>query len=100
MIKHIVMWNIKESETQTKEENIEQAKKMLQALPAVIPQIVVFEVGVNYCTEPTAFDLSLYSAFESEESMEQYKVHPEHVAAATFIKSIVVGRAVTDYVEK
>ncbi len=94
------MWKIKESENQTKEENVEQAKKMLQALPAVIPQIKVYEVGLNYCNESTAFDLSLYSAFESEETMDQYKVHPDHVAVATFIKSVVADRAVADYIEE
>ena len=98
MIKHIVFWKIGPSADKSKEENIAHVEAMLNALPAVIPQIKLFEVGVNSCAELTAFDLSLYSQFESAEEMEQYKVHPDHVAVAEFIKSVVTERAVVDYV--
>ena len=39
----------------------------------------------------------LVSAFDDAEAMERYKVHPAHVAVATYFKGITEGRAEADY---
>ncbi|MGL1935797.1 MAG: Dabb family protein [Fibrobacterales bacterium] len=97
MINHIVMWKMGASESASKEENIQIAAKMLNELPFVISEIQKFEVGVNWCDESTAFDLVLYSVFESQESMHTYKVHSEHQKVVEFMKTVVTERAVVDY---
>ncbi|MGL1902003.1 MAG: Dabb family protein [Fibrobacterales bacterium] len=97
MINHIVMWKIGPSESASKGKNIQTAAKMLNELPFVISEIQKFEVGVNWCDEASAFDLVLYSVFDSQESMHTYKVHPDHQKVVEFMKSVVTERAVVDY---
>ncbi len=94
MIKHIVMWKFK---GERKEENRKKAKELLEALPAVISEIKAFEVGVDIDCSERAFDLVLYSEFESLEALNIYKVHPRHVEVAQFIKDVVEMGKVVDY---
>ena len=96
MVTHIVFWNVKETKV-SKEENIIRIKEILEALPSKITQIVDFEVGENFNPDTAAFDLSLYSTFESRADLETYQAHPDHQKAVLFIKSVVSGRAVSDY---
>lgn len=98
MIKHIVMWRLKDSaEGASKEENAGKMKKMLEALPAVIPEIEHLEVGMNGIESPAAYDVALYSAFASFDALDTYQKHPEHEKCKEFIGKIVSERAVVDY---
>ncbi len=99
MIKHIVMWTLKEeAEGCTKKECAVRAKQLLEDLQQHIPQIVSIEVGINFNGSDFAYDLVLYSEFKSLEDLQIYQAHPKHLEAAAFIGSIVQSRAVCDYV--
>lgn len=95
MIVHIVMFRFKE---ENKEQNISQAKEMLEALVEKIEELVSMEVGVNFDASQRAFDLSLYSKFSSKEDLEVYALHPAHLEVVAFIKSVTVESKVVDYV--
>jgi len=97
MIAHIVCFQLKETEKASKDENIAEAKKLLDALPNKIDEINAFEVGINYNDTPAAYDLSLYSTFASKEDLEAYAIHPEHLKVVDFIKSCLQNRVVVDY---
>ncbi len=98
MIKHIVMWKLKESvEGVDKAVNLRRMKKLLESLPEKIPQIREFEVGVNTIPSDAAWDISLVSGFDSKEDLDSYQKHPEHVAVAQFIGKIRESRALVDY---
>lgn len=94
MIKHIVMWRLKE---EGKDENALKMKEMLEALPAKVPGVIKLEVGVNVVASETASDVCLYSEFNSLEEMDAYQVHPEHQKCVEFIKSVAVERRAVDY---
>lgn len=94
MIKHIVMWKLKEDK---KAENAEEMKNRLNALKDQISEIVAIESGINYNESDAAFDIALYSEFKSEEELATYQAHPQHQEVAKFIKSVTVNRAVVDY---
>ena len=94
MIKHLVFFKMKEDADPAAQEKM---VAMLRALPAVIPQIKDFEVGVNFATGPAASDISLYSTFENEADMETYRVHPEHQKVVAFIGKVTSERRVVDY---
>lgn len=94
MIKHIILWNFQEG--LGTEENKLKIKNDLEALKNIIPGIVSIEVIVNPVAGSNA-DIMLYSVFESEEALNNYQVHPEHVKAATFVKSVVCNRMCMDY---
>lgn len=92
MIKHIVLWKIKE---ENKEENAKEIKKRLEALVPKIDAIKKLEVGVN--ENGGEYDVALVSEFESYDDLKAYDGHPEHLKVRQFIRSIAVTRAAVDY---
>ncbi len=94
MIKHIVMWRLKE---ENKEENAKQMKIKLEALINHVPQIKKIEVGIDFNKSDQAFDVVLYSEFETAEDLDAYQEDPIHKEAAAFVKQVVTQRAVVDY---
>lgn len=97
MIVHIVCFNIKATETSSKDENIEKMTSMLNALPKTISEIIDFEVGKNFNPTEAAYDISLYSTFKTKEDLESYAIHPDHLKVVEFIKTIATSRVVVDY---
>jgi hypothetical protein len=99
MIKHIVMFKLKEwAEGRDKAGNIEALKAKLEALPVQIEEIRFFEVGINSIEASVAYDLVLVSHFESKEALYRYQKHPEHVLVAQFVGKVCESRIVVDYV--
>ena len=91
MIKHIVMWRLKDRADGT------EAKERLEALNDSVEAISHLEVGINEANSPAAYDLVLYSEFENTEALENYVNHPDHLRVVSFMKQIVSERAVVDY---
>jgi hypothetical protein len=98
MVKHIVVWRLKASaEGASKEQNAAKIKAKIEALKIKIPQIQHIEVGINVVPSDAAYDVVLYSEFASLQDLDTYQKHPEHVAAAGFVKTVVESRVVVDY---
>jgi hypothetical protein len=98
MIKHIVLWKLKESaEGATREQNAARMKRELEALKMKIPQIRHVEVGINIMPSDAAYDIALYSEFSNEHDLNSYQKHPEHVKAAEFVNKVRESRVVVDY---
>jgi hypothetical protein len=98
MIKHIVMWRLKdEAAGATKEENALKLKDALESLKGKIESLKAAEVGINFNPSPAAFDVVLYSEFEDPDGLNAYQNHPEHVKIADFVGEIRTDRAVVDY---
>ena len=95
MIVHIVMFKFKE---ENRESNILKAKELLNALEGKISELVSMEVGVNFDTADRAFDLSLYSKFQTKEDLNAYAIHSEHLKVVEFIKSVASESKVVDYI--
>lgn len=95
MVKHIVMWKLKED---NKLENAQKIKKSLEALNGVIEVIKSLEVGVNYNSSIAAYDVVLVSEFENDEALTIYQTHPKHIAIGEFVKSVSTDRKVVDYI--
>ena len=98
MIKHIVMFKLKErAEGRDRADNIKALQAMLEALPAKIKEIVFFEVGINFLQASIAYDLVLVSEFESLEALQSYQKHPEHLKVFDFVVKTCESRIVVDY---
>lgn len=99
MVKHIVMWNLKEEALgNTKEENAILIKEKLEALKADIPELKYIEVGINNKNyAPKNYDVVLISEFENFEALYEYKVHPKHQEAGKFVGKVTETRAAVDY---
>ncbi len=98
MIKHIVFWKFADAaEGRSKEENIDRVRNGLLALRESIPEIKEIEVGRDFNQSGAAFEMALYTAFDSTEDLQTYQVHPEHEKMKELIGAVTVDRAVVDY---
>jgi len=98
MIKHIVMWRLKdEAAGATKKQNAIKLKDALESLKGKIESLKAAEVGINFNPSPAAFDVVLYSEFEDQDGLNAYQNHPEHVKIVDFVGEISTDRAVVDY---
>jgi hypothetical protein len=99
MIKHIVMWTIREGENpRAKVERMAEVKARLSALPEEISEIESMEVFFNSpLAAPNNFDVLLSATFRTWADLEAYQKHPAHVQVAEYIKNIRHQRAVVDY---
>lgn len=99
MVKHIVLWGFKAELTeQEKKEAAARIKKELE----VVKEQVSGVISLNVVTEPLASsnkDIGLVSVFEDGEALKNYQVHPAHVAAGNYIKTVTEGRTCLDYEE-
>ncbi len=95
MIVHIVMFKFRH---ESKESNIKEVVSRLNALVELIPELISMEVGVNFTDSERAFDLSLYSTFETKEDLASYAIHPEHLKVVELIKSVTLESKVVDYI--
>ena len=94
MIVHIVFFKFNE---ENKTSNIQKVKESLEALVEKIEPLKSMEVGVNFTDSPRAFDMSLYSTFETKEGLKTYATHEEHLKVLEFIKTVVSETKVVDY---
>jgi hypothetical protein len=98
MIKHIVMWRLKETaEGANAAENARKMKAMLEGLPSVIGEIRRLEVGINLIDSPDGSDVVLSSDFDSRSDLERYLQHPEHKRVSEFVGKIRSERRFVDY---
>lgn len=99
MIKHIVLFKFKDfAKGADKAENVRMLKSQLEALEDLVDEIRIFEVGINFGDSDVAYDLALYSEFESKEDLYSYQRHPEHLKVADMVKKVCEARVVADYI--
>lgn len=94
MIKHIVMWKLKE---ESKAENASKIKCMLEDLVGKVPTLCSAEVGVDLAVDKDSYDAILVSTFESVEDLKAYQVHPLHVEVSKFVASVRTDRKTVDF---
>ena len=92
MVKHILIWNFKEGYTaEQKSEFTAKIKSELEALVGVIDGLTELKV-ISNTLDSSNGDLMLDSTLTSVEALKGYQVHPAHVAAATFVRSVMGER--------
>lgn len=98
MIKHIVMWRLKEFELGNERQvNAHLVREKLTALRGRIPGMTALEVGVDFSQSDSSCDIVLYSEFVDREALEAYQINPEHEAIKPFIGRVSMERRIADY---
>ena len=97
MIKHVVMWTVKDTDAASRKDNVEQLKAMLDGLVGTIPEVLSVETGINELEGNGAMDVVLICSFDTWEDLDSYQKHPEHLKVAEFVKQIRVERRAVDY---
>lgn len=98
MIKHIVMWRVRESGDPSQGPvNAMRVKRALESLNGRIPGLSKLEVGIGPGSGEAESGIVLYSEFESVEALERYREHPAHLAVVPIVRSVCTDRRFVDY---
>ena len=98
MIKHIVMWKLKEhAEGADRATNAQRMKQRLDECATIAPGTLKFEVVLAQPGLEATYDIVLYSEFTDKAALEAYLHHPTHEACKPFIGAIRSERQCMDY---
>lgn len=82
MVKHIILWTLKEEFSDAEKVEIKAGiKEGLEGLQGQIPGLIEIKVNTGRLPSSNA-DVMLDSTFESEDALKAYATHPAHVAVA------------------
>ncbi len=82
MVKHVILWTLKDELSETEKEEVKKGiKEGLEGLKGVIPGLRDIVVNTEGLPSSNA-DLMLDSTFDDEESLKAYAVNPAHVEVA------------------
>jgi len=98
MVKHIILWQLKDELSNQERENAKkEIKNGLENLLGKVPGLKEIKVNINPLNTSNA-DIMLDSLMESFDALKGYAVHPEHVAVAVGkVKPNVKLRVCMDY---
>lgn len=98
MVKHIILWNLKDEFTNEEKESIKLGiKEGLEGLSGKIEGLIDIKVNTQGLSSSTA-DLMLDSTFESEEALKFYASHPLHQEVAnTRVRPFTKQRSCLDF---
>jgi quinol monooxygenase YgiN len=91
MIKHIVMWKLKN------EADAPHFKAQLDSCSNLVAGMRCFEVAIRTPAREANCDVVLYSEFDSAEALAAYQNHPHHKQVAAGLGALRDTRSVLDY---
>ena len=98
MLKHIVLFQLKPELTEEQRQSVmDNFKKGIMELPAIIPEIQSIAVNFN-CNPAEQWDICLESTFASLEALDGYAQHPAHKAVGAELRPNICGRSCVDYI--
>lgn len=93
MIRHIVMYCIRDD--CDKAAAIEEIRSALENLTGIIPGLITMQIRP---TTGGKYDYVLFSEFESEEALANYKTDPAHLAVKPIVHGYITERVAADYI--
>ena len=98
MVKHIILWQLKDELTCTEKEAVKAGiKEGLEGLLGQIPGLLDIKVQTE-CLASSNADVMLDSTFVDEQALKTYASHPAHVKVAdNQVRSFTKTRACMDF---
>ncbi len=98
MVKHVILWVLKDEYEGIEREKIKAGiKEGLEGLAGQIPGLIDIKVNTDPL-ESSNCDLMLDSTFEDANALMRYSAHPLHVAVATSkVRPFTKSRTCMDY---
>ena len=93
MIKHIVMFKLKDKN----KENIEKIVNALKAVEGNINVLRSAEIGVNFTESERSYDIVLTTEFDNRDALDAYGPHPKHAPVVKTVRSLCSGSVIVDY---
>ena len=97
MVKHIILWKLKETDAEEKARILAGMKEHLEGLCGVVPGLLEVHVQTQSLESSNA-DVMLDTTLESEDALKGYQKHPAHVEVAnTYVRPFTEVRMCLDY---
>lgn len=98
MVKHVILWTLKEEYTAAEKQEIKAGiKQGLEALASKIPGLLDIKVYTDGLPSSNA-EVMLDSSFENEDALKGYASHPDHVLVAdTKVRPFTATRSCLDF---
>ncbi len=98
MIRHVVMWRLKEhAEGADRATNALRMKERLESLRGRVPGMRRLDVGINLFPSAESAHVVLITEHDDAAALEAYQSHQEHEAMKPFIGAVRDERRVVDY---
>ncbi|CAM2185663.1 Dabb family protein [Paraburkholderia sacchari] len=97
MIRHIVMWRVAGESLEQRRQARERVKEAFEALRGRIPGLQQIEVGIDLSAVDYACDVVLVADFESQQALDDYTTHPEHLRVRQELGALRITRHQVDY---
>ena len=98
MIKHIVMWKLKEqAEGADRATNALKLKALLETCNNLVPGMLRLEAAIASPALEATYDVLLYTEFADKAALDAYQEHPTHLAIKPFIGAVRSERQCMDY---
>lgn len=98
MVKHVIIWNLKEGLSNEEKVIIKQnAKQNLESLLGKIDGLVDIKIQTEFLPTSTG-DMMLDSTFVDFNALKSYAVHPLHQEAANkYVRPFTASRSCVDF---
>lgn len=98
MVKHIILWQLKDEFSAEEKETIKAGiKSGLEGLVGKVPGLVDVKVNIHGLASSNA-EVMLDSTLENEEALKAYALHPAHVEVAdTKVRPFTKTRMCLDF---
>lgn len=99
MVKHIILWTLREEFSAAQKEEIKQGiKEGLEGLVGKVPGLIDVKVNASGRLDSSNADVMLDCTLESAEALKAYAVHPAHVEVAnTKVRPFTALRSCLDF---
>ena len=83
MVKHVILWQLKDELSEEEKVTVKaEMKESLEGLMGKIPGLLEVKVYTEGLESSKNAEVMLDTTFTDEEALKAYAVHPEHVAVA------------------
>ena len=91
MVKHVVMWKLKDKN------RAEELKDAIYSMKGKVPSMVDVECGINFNPGEAACDLVLISTHNNRAELDDYQDDPLHGEIKKIVGPAAMSRHVTDF---
>ena len=94
MIKHLVMYKLKENTPKNRKNLVEK----FYTMKGKIDLLVDLNAGEDIVGSQRAYDVALECIFKSKEDLDAYAVHPLHLPVKEYVHSVIAEVHSVDFV--
>jgi len=99
MIRHIVMWKLRETTAgASRIDNLMKFRALLEGCRNLVPGTLRLEVGLARDGMQSTSDIVLVADFADKAALDAYQNHPTHMKVKDFTGAVVEVRQCVDYI--